>query len=188
MLNKNTNKYKLISKDMSVIKFFKTKKVKSPERGTIRSAGIDFFIPDFTDDFISDFLFKNPNMSLNLEDKTIFIGAGKRILIPSGIKMLLPEGFALIGFNKSGISSEFGLDVLACVIDEDYQGEIHISLVNTSHSGIDVYSGQKIVQFVLIEMNYSLIQEVNSLQSLYPTKTIRGTGGFGSTNVTQSNK
>ncbi len=31
-------------------------------------------------------------------------------------------------------------DVLACVVDEDYRGEIHLSLINASSSEVTIYS------------------------------------------------
>lgn len=44
-----------------MIKFTKVRDVKSPNRGTKESAGIDFFIPFATSDFIYDFVKKNSN-------------------------------------------------------------------------------------------------------------------------------
>ena len=164
------------------MKIFKTKIVKTPERGTLRSAGIDFFIPEFTDDFIVDFLAKN-TMYINIEDRAIDVGPNEHILIPSGIKVSIPEGHALIAYNKSGISTKYGMDVLACVIDEDYQGEVHISMVNTSKSIVTLYASQKIVQFILIKVNYAVVQEVKDMHIMYDNVTIRGEKGFGSTGI-----
>ena len=83
------------------MKISRTKDVKLPNRGTNKSAGLDFFIPN---DFVSTVL--KPNDSIK---------------ILSGIKCQIPEGKVLIAFNKSGIALK-GLAVGACVIDEDYQG------------------------------------------------------------------
>lgn len=44
-----------------MIKFTKTRVVKTPNRGTAESAGIDFFIPYASSDFIYDFVNKNSN-------------------------------------------------------------------------------------------------------------------------------
>ena len=52
--------------------------------------------------------------------------------IKSGIKVNVPQGYALIAFNKSGISTKLGLIVGACVIDSGYQGELSIHIINTS--------------------------------------------------------
>ena len=116
---------------METIRFSKVRDVKSPTRGTYRSAGIDFYLPNHCD---NDFWMILPN---------------DRILIPSGIKMEVPEGHVLVAFNKSGVSTKKGLDVLACVVDEDYQGEIHLSLYNTTNWPVVLKPGEKIVQFIL---------------------------------------
>lgn len=82
------------------MKYFKTRDVKSPERGTSKSAGIDFFIPQ-------DF-------------ETTYLQPGHTILIPAGIKVKLPEGYALIANNKSGIAFKKQLLVGACVGEETF--------------------------------------------------------------------
>ena len=68
-----------------LLRFAKVREVRSPERGTPGSAGIDFFIPE---DFPNTALFPN-----------------RDVLIPSGIKAQIPEGYMLMGADKSGIAS-----------------------------------------------------------------------------------
>lgn len=134
--------------------------VKTPTRGTSQSAGIDFFVPN---DFIDT-----------------SIRPGESVLIPSGIKAEVPTGYALIAFNKSGVATKQGLMVGACVVDEDYEGEIHLHMTNTSSSIQKITSGQKIVQFILLPINYAEIELVYELQS---RNTERGSKGFGSTGL-----
>ena len=67
-----------------------------------------------------------------------------------------------------------------CVIDEDYEGEIHLSLVNTGDSLTEISEHEKIVQFILIPVNYSYPVEVY-IKNLYNEFSERGEGGFGST-------
>ena len=142
------------------MKFSKVRDVKSPSRGTALSAGIDFFVPN---DFIEMTVLPN-----------------QRTLIPSGIKVSLPDGYALIAFNKSGVASKTGMIVGACVVDEDYQGEIHLNMINTSDIGQLIRPGDKLTQFILVPVNYAEPQEVN-MDNLYREVTERGEGGFGST-------
>jgi dUTP pyrophosphatase len=169
--------YIRIKRKNNMIKYSKTRKVKSPSRGTDLSAGIDFFVPDEW----------NGGSPLS-------IPPGGRVLIPSGIKVSVPNGHALIAFNKSGVASKTGLVVGACVVDEDYQGEVHINMINTnqpiettidgayaSNSGhVMIEPGQKLVQFILVPVNYATPTEVE-LEGLYAEETQRGEGGFGST-------
>lgn len=145
------------------MKFIKTRPVKSPVRGTGRSAGIDFFVPE-------DF-------------KVRKIWPNEQVLIPSGIKVNVPYGYALIAFNKSGIATKNQLQVGACVVDEDYQGEVHLNVFNRGTEPIKIYAGMKLVQFILLAVNYSIPEEVYSEEELYSgIITERGEGGFGSTN------
>jgi dUTP pyrophosphatase len=140
------------------MKIEKIRDVKTPIRGTEKSAGIDFFIPnDFKDQYI------NP---------------GDNILIPSGIKAEVPKGYALIAFNKSGVAVKKGLSVGACVVDEDYQGEIHLNLQNPTNEYVEIFSGEKIVQFLLLPVLYDNIEVVNKV---HLTESERGSGAFGST-------
>jgi dUTP pyrophosphatase len=92
----------------------------------------------------------------------------------------VPEGYALIAFNKSGIATKQGLIVGACVVDEDYEGEIHIHMMNVEDKVIDIIPGQKLVQFVLVPVNYQNVEIVNELPK---RQSERGEGGFGSTGL-----
>lgn len=160
------------------MKFYLTRKVKHPERGTVESAGIDFFIPEFNSEFINDFLEKNPSMSINMDQNSIEIGPGERVLLPSGVKSHFNNNSALIANNKSGVATKFGLVVGASVVDSDYTGEIHISLINTSSKNyISIMQGQKIVQFLHFPILLDPIEFIDD----YTQETQRGSGGFGST-------
>ena len=161
------------------MKYTKIREVKSPSRGTEQSAGIDFFVP----------VEWNSGEPLSVEP-------GGRVLIPSGIKVNVPSGYALIAFNKSGITSKTGMVVGACVVDEDYQGEVHLSIINTNNSSemysddmyaidsgyVTITPGDKLVQFILVPVNYANPEEV-SLEELYSEVSERGEGGFGSTGL-----
>jgi len=141
------------------MKISKVRSVKTPIRGTPNSAGIDFFVPD---------------------EIRVYLKPGDSCLIPSGIKANVPPGHALMAFNKSGVAVKKNLHVGACVVDEDYQGEIHINLTNVGTSGVQIQSGEKIIQFVLLPVFYDTIEEVE-ISALFEGITERGDGGFGST-------
>ena len=130
----------------NTLKIFKTLSVKTPVRGTSGSAGLDFFVPENTEEFLSAFKEKNPYIQLNASG--IVLGPHERVNIPSGIKAEIPHGYALVAHNKSGVSLRYGLDIGASVVDEDYEGVIHLSLVNTSEDIVLIEFGQKIIQFL----------------------------------------
>jgi dUTP pyrophosphatase len=90
----------------------------------------------------------------------------------------------LVAFNKSGVATKRNLTVGACVVDEDYQGEIHIHLTNVGTETQEIKAGEKIVQFLLMPIVYEGLEEVLSEDELWEGKvTERGEGGFGSTGV-----
>jgi dUTP pyrophosphatase len=74
------------------------------------------------------------------------------------------------------------LSVGACVIDEDYQGEIHIHLTNISNKSTTIEGGDKIVQCLILPINYEGVEIVESEDQMWNGEvTERGSGGFGST-------
>ena len=183
---------------MQKIKICKTREVKTPEYGTPGSAGIDFFVPDFTESFLSD-LYKNEvnkeQMRLGkllLRDKDILLRGHGRVVIPSGIKAdllgfkrnyeELPKGWdiALVAKNKSGVGSKKGFDRLAELIDSDYQGEICINIVNTGELEQSVFPNDKLIQFVLMPIIKAEIV-VEDEKKLFKMSSERGDGGFGHT-------
>jgi len=107
----------------------------------------------------------------------------QRVNIPSGVYCKMEEpGRALIAHNKSGVSSKKGLIFGAQVVDYEYQGEIHINVINTSSKLVRIYEGDKLIQFVELPIFTSEIEEVSNLYDLYPDgETSRAEGGFGST-------
>lgn len=105
-----------------------------------------------------------------------------RVNIPSGIYcQMQEEGRALIAANKSGVASKQGLIFGAQVVDYEYQGEIHINVINTSSKVVRIYEGQKLIQFLETPIFVSEIEEVDTIQNLYSGVTSRADGGFGST-------
>lgn len=141
------------------MKIQKVRDVKTPSRGTSRSAGIDFFVPNDIEDIILK----------PLHD----------VLIPTGIRAKIPTGFALVAKNKSGVSVNQKLVKGAELVDEDYTGEIHIHVFNASSYVQTIKAGQKLMQFVLLPVFYDDIEVVDDLNH----ETERGSGGFGSTGL-----
>lgn len=143
------------------MKIQKIKDVKTPCRGTAKSAGIDFFMPN--------------------DAKKIELAPSEDCLIPSGIIVQVPPGCCLIAFNKSGVATKKNLQVGACVVDEDYQGEIFIHLRNIGNGWETIEPGDKIVQFLLTPVLYRGIEVVDG--PVHVELSERAAGGFGSTGV-----
>lgn len=147
-----------------MIKFLLIRNVAAPERER-GNAGFDFFVPEFDDKFIEDCnkeAEKNPNAAVKITtDKygkqCIRVSPHARVNIPSGVKSYISLGLPLSSYgleadlyveNKSGVATKKGLDSAAVEVDPNYQGEIHLSLTNTTDDFIDIYPGDKIVQLV----------------------------------------
>lgn len=158
------------------MKFAKVRDVRTPERGTPKSAGIDFFVPNDMD--------------------PIVLAPGQDTLIPSGIKAKIPEGYMLMGADKSGIAASAtaqarvgikpkinslsSLIIGAKIVDEDYQGEIHIHVINVGRQSVTITPGMKLAQFILVPVSYDGLEEVFE-ENLFDRETARGEGAFGST-------
>lgn len=171
---------------MKTLKYCKVREVKSIARAHADDAGIDFYVP--TNLTIADM---KPKMETTKNDLVVsvengvitqfMLQPGESVLIPSGIHVKVPTGYALIYFNKSGVASKKHLHVGACVVDENYQGECHINVTNVGSTAIAINAGEKIVQGILLPINYAQTEEISSLDELYENEvTSRGTGGFGS--------
>lgn len=133
--------------------------VKLPERAHQHDAGIDFFVPnDFEPTSVC------PNCS---------------ICIPTGIRAKIPHGMMLCELNKSGVALKKDFIVGAQVIDENYQGEIHIHLFNVGDRIQHIMPGDKLAQFVLIPISYRNPVLVDD-DCLFNELSDRGQGNFGS--------
>lgn len=150
--------------DARTVSFCRIRPVKMPQYSSTGACGIDFFVPEDWN-----------------EGKDFRLAPHARVLIPSGIKTILPTGTGLLAINKSGVSSKKGLARMAELIDWDYQGEIHISLVNTSEETVTIAPGDKIIQFIHIQLPQAIIHEVSPEEYAQVPPTERLAGGFGST-------
>ena len=176
------------------IKFLKIRDVISPSRTNEYDAGIDFYVPIFDEKFIEDYSLKNLNGMSGIyshsNGKSVFtriiINPGERALIPSGIKCQMAKpGRALIASNKSGVASKTGLIFGAQVIDYEYQGEIHINVINTSNEVVEVLENQKLIQFLETPIFNSEIEISEDQENFYKKETTRGAKGFGESDKKQ---
>ena len=164
--------------------------VKAPVRDN-GNAGIDFFIPNYSEAFVEAFAKKNTERNANLmkldKEWVIRIEPHGRANIPSGIRSYISPNVALEAQNKSGIATKYGLVYGASVVDANYQGIIHISLINTTDKVIELPYGMKAVQFLPRVIDISPVEVYNkmSFEEFYKDFEFfnRGEGAFGSTGV-----
>lgn len=149
-----------IKKTLNVFRVRDTAKL--PQRAHPTDAGMDlFYCPEHHDGWLS-------------------IKPGGSAVLETGLKIEVPNGFMLQIMNKSGVASKRQLVTGACVVDNGYDGEIFVNLQNIGTLPQVLEPGQKIAQAVLIPISIPQLNEIDS-DSIYDTKTDRGSGGFGST-------
>lgn len=164
--------------------------VKAPERD-FGNAGIDCFIPNYTETFEKAFNEKNLRTNAYLEKYAdgmfIIIPEHGRVNIPSGLRCRIDSNVALEAHNKSGIATKYGLVFGASTCDANYQGIIHISLINTTNEVVKLPLGMKAVQFIPRLIDISPVEVYNniSLDEFYKDFEFsnRKEGAFGSTGV-----
>ena len=120
--------------------FSKIRDVKSPARANPSDAGIDFFPPnDFT---------------------PVTVPPQGRVAIQSGIRVNIPHGYMLQFCNKSGVATKRGLVYAAHIVDAGYEGELVITLINTSDVAVSIHEGEKIIQGVIVPVIHAQMLEV----------------------------
>ena len=171
------------------ILFNKVRNVKNPERAYGTADAVDFFVPNYSTEFYNDLVSKGQNnqyctfsVSPNCDSMSITIAPNGRVNIPSGIRVIIgDEDTCLLAVNKSGVAANKGLTVGACLVDHDYQAEIHLNLINTGSDPVQIKTGEKLVQFMHLPVLHTAFQEVCSedFDKLKPDSK-RKSGGFGS--------
>lgn len=142
-------------------KILKIKKVRPnaviPKRATEKSAGLD----------LTAYI-----------DEPLTVKAGARTLIPTGIAAALPEGCVGLVFARSSLGTKHGIALSngVGVIDEDYRGEIHVGIFNSSQEDYTIQPFERLAQLLVVPVSYPVVQEAAELD-----ETARGAGGFGST-------
>lgn len=167
----------------SMIKAYPAGTVAMPVRGTLGSAGLDFKCPKMSVYFRGRLYELNPTDSYKMVKEGIYIPPKKRVLIPTGLRSRLPVGTALIGFEKSGLASKNGIVPTCRVVDEDYQGEICVGIMNTGNTGYTVEFGKKIAQYVLMPVIPDMPEQLDDDKIFEGADSLRKSGGFGSTGL-----
>lgn len=113
-------------------------------------------------------------------DAPMMIEPGRWASIPAGIAIALPPGTEGQVRPRSGLAARNGVTVLNApgTVDSDYRGEIHVLLVNFGREVFEVERGSRIAQLVIVPVSHAQLSEVKTLD-----KTVRGSGGFGSTGI-----
>lgn len=95
----------------------------------------------------------NREGSVVVVNTALTIPAGWRALIPTGFALDIPDGHSVRTHPRSGLSSKKGLTVICGegVIDEDYQNELLVPLVNLTSTSVLVVHNERIAQAELVK-------------------------------------
>ncbi|MFV0459192.1 MAG: dUTP diphosphatase [Actinomycetales bacterium] len=107
------------------------------------------------------------------------IPAGGRATVPTGIALALPSGHVGFVTPRSGLAARHGITVLNApgTVDAGYRGELLVTLLNTDPTqDFTVRHGDRIAQLVIQQVATVTFTTTDELP-----KSVRGTGGFGST-------
>jgi len=99
-------------------------------------------------------------------------------LIPTGITIAIPEDTEIQIRPRSGLAAKSNISVLNTpgTIDSDYRGEIKIILFNHGKEEFIINNNDRVAQMILMPIIKAELEEVEDLP-----KSLRGSGGFGST-------
>lgn len=111
------------------------------------------------------------------------IRPGEHRLIKTGWSVKLPPHTGLLVTPRSGLAYKYGVTVLNSpgLIDNDYEGEIGVILINHGAKEFVIEKGMRIAQ--LIPIPTVKFDFENKLCDI-----VRGTGGFGSTGLSSIGK
>jgi dUTP pyrophosphatase len=114
--------------------------------------------------------------------KPVAIQPGKWAIIPTALKFSIPAGYELQIRSRSGLAATYGLFVMNSpgTIDEDYQGELKIILMNLGEDVEHICRGSRIAQVSLSPVTKAELTQLNT-GNLFGEETSRGEKGFGST-------
>lgn len=103
---------------------------------------------------------------------------GRRALVPTGFAIALPPGYEAQVRPRSGLAWRSGVTCLNSpgTIDADYRGPVQVLLVNLSSEPATIRRGDRIAQLIVSPVARASFELVERLDV-----TLRGEGGFGST-------
>ena len=111
-------------------------------------------------------------------EQTVKILPGEKKIISTGIMIAIPEQYEIQIRPRSGLAAKNAISVLNTpgTIDSDYRGEIKVILINLGKDIFEIKKNNRIAQMIVCPIIKVELEEVESLP-----ETVRGKGGFGST-------
>lgn len=200
--------YFLEQRDRPKVKFFVLPGGKKPFRATDGAVGFDFFLRavvspsemeprnkilrktlfNFKDapkdnPFVARHVLVTPAENEPGVELAYLMEPDESVLV--GVGVVFEMDFPLFHWvaPRSGLASKWGITVTNApgTVDPDYRGEAGVLVLNTNKHPFPLKKDMKIAQALFQRAVIPELVEVESYEDL--SKTIRGTGGFGSTGI-----
>lgn len=113
-------------------------------------------------------------------DVPITLNKNDIVLVPTGLYIEIPDGYEAQIRSRSSLALKHGIFCLnsPATIDSDYRGELKIILAALTDNPFTINAGDRIAQMVFAKVEKAEFEEVEELSD-----SVRGEGGFGSTNI-----
>lgn len=105
----------------------------------------------------------------------LVVAPGFHATVTTGWAFEIPDGYVGLVLPRSGLAKS-GIVAACGVIDSSYRGEVRVTLYNHAGEQLEVRTGDKIAQLVVMPIPTIELVEMDSL-----SETDRGADGFGST-------
>lgn len=152
------------------------------------NAGVDFFTPNYNEQFEKDFKHYNPNLEITTDEsgiKIIKLKPGQNAIVPAGWYTKLAPSTMLMVANKSGVANKQHLSFAAHIIDESYQGNLLMSVFNYGSADTDIKLGEKLIQCVQVPIitGVNIVDDNTPKEAFFEKASERGDGALGSTGL-----
>jgi len=120
------------------------------------------------------------DLTIIKEHKVLRVGCV--IMYDTGIKVQVPPGYYVEVVPRSSLSKTgWMLANSIGIIDNTYTGNILVALARIDKDAEELVMPFKGFQLIVREQSFPIVQDMTGQENLLPN-TIRGEGGFGSTN------
>jgi|SRR3989344_7812443 len=103
---------------------------------------------------------------------------GERKLFGTGLAIELPSGWGSLIWDRSGLAANYGITIIAGLIEHTYRGEYGVVMLNTGKEKLEIKKGDRIAQLLIVPVATAEIEETENL-----SESPRGENSFGSTGM-----
>lgn len=150
-----------------------------PEYATERSACADIraCLDPERSSYVVVYTPENVKGMVSISAEGICLLPNFRALVPTGLALDPPEGYSVRTHPRSGLSLKHAATIVCGegVIDEDYQDELFVPMINLSSKPVWIEHGERIAQAELVKdlrCAWEFVEELSDKQS-------SRAGGFG---------